>query len=130
MKISTRLAMFLSTFLLAIFLLAGCESITIQLVSSRPATRTSIVRVERNNQIIRLAPGNYEPFNIDKNSVRIIGAGVERTSIGGNMLIEGNDIVLEDVTIRGNVVIRGNNNDLRRARILGDIRNLGRNNRW
>ena len=85
----------------------------------------------RNNATVRLQAGRYNgDLVVTGNSVRIFGAGRDATALAGNVTINGNNVVMADLTITGNVIIRANNADLRSADIRGRVSSSGNNNRW
>ena len=69
-------------------------------------------------------------LRVSRNSVTIRGAGIHASTIDGDLIVDGNNFRIRDVTITGVVRIDGNNADLRGARILGAIASFGNNNRW
>ncbi|HAE21373.1 MAG TPA: hypothetical protein DCG47_03485 [Spirochaetaceae bacterium] len=85
----------------------------------------------RNNSTVRLNAGYYSGnFSIDANSVTLIGQGVGRTLIDGDIRINGNNSVLRQLSVRGNVYINGNNADLSGSKIEGRVYSSGKGNRW
>lgn len=57
------------------------------------------------------------------------GAGVDKTVIDGDVEINGDNWMLQEMTITGDVKIRGSNNDLSTCKILGEIDVRGLNNK-
>jgi len=106
---------------IAMALVLGLSSCIIlePLVPAGPSTRPaggavdlSTVRVG-NNQTVRLDATTYGgTLSIRANNSNLIGAGVGKTIIRGNVEIVGNSNRISGVTIAGTVTIHGNTNDL------------------
>ncbi len=83
-----------------------------------------------NNSTVRLHEGKYKgDVEIKANKVTVIGQGIARTTIQGDVQITGNNCVMMSLTINGNVTITGNNVDLQAITITGKVANRGKNNK-
>lgn len=83
-----------------------------------------------NNSNVMLEAGTYNGFVINRNSVTISGTGKNQTIIAGDVVIQGNNAVLRNLTIEGNVNISGNNANLKDCVIHGVVNSSGKNNLW
>jgi formylmethanofuran dehydrogenase subunit C len=108
---------------------------TITPVGTSPRSITSgdlgTIRVD-NNANIRLQAGTYTGLLvIDANNARISGAGVGRTIIQGDVVINGNANSVSGLTIQGSVSISGNTNNLTGAEVnKSRVTARGNNNRF
>ena len=116
-------AMLISVLVLIAFSLSGCISLSIVPTgtgSSRSVTQTNYlgsIRVD-NNDRINLQAGSYTGrLVIDANNASISGAGIGRTIIRGDVVINGNSNKIRNLTILGSVSVSGNSNDLSRAEL-------------
>ena len=106
----------------------SCVSVELKLTST---SAHQTMGTFRNNSTVRLNAGYYTGnFSIDANSVTLVGQGVGRTIIDGDIRINGNNSVLRQLSVRGNVYINGNNADLSGSKIEGRVFSSGRGNRW
>jgi hypothetical protein len=121
-------------FAVALFVLSGCIWINLsRVVKSRPLppSESHSLGSLQNNQVVYLKSGRY-PGNIliSANMVSLIGAGVGKTFIDGDIVIFGNSCSIRALTVSGDVALRGNNNNLKGASIRGNISSSGYNNLW
>jgi hypothetical protein len=66
-----------------------------------------------NNDTVRLSAGTYEGrLVVEANNATVVGAGIGRTVLRGDVVVDGNANTLRGLTIVGSVSISGNTNDL------------------
>ncbi len=130
-----------SMLLVILFSFAGCNSFDVgSLVSKNPESSTPTRSTENreimtiselaNNTEKQLEAGTYAGLTINFNGVVLTGRGSGKTIIAGDVIINKNNCVIQNLTIRGNIVINGNNADLTKAQIQGNIDSKGKNNKW
>lgn len=120
---------------LTAFAFSGCISLTI--APSRTSQGTSqsrdlgSIKVD-NNANIRLQAGTYTGrLVINANNATISGAGVGKTIIRGDVVINGNANKVRGLTIQGGVSISGNTNNLTGAELnKSRVTARGNNNRF
>jgi formylmethanofuran dehydrogenase subunit C len=85
-----------------------------------------------NNATIRLQAGTYTGrLVINANNATISGAGVGKTIIRGDVVINGNANKVRGMTIQGGVSISGNTNNLTGAELnKSRVTARGNNNRY
>ncbi|TVR53351.1 MAG: hypothetical protein EA426_17965 [Spirochaetaceae bacterium] len=111
----------LAVIILAVALVSACAGFqaSFSLAGARSAPRDdrSLTGVSiGHNTTHRLEAGTYTGrFVIDSNNSSISGAGTDRTTIRGDVIVSGNSNRLSGLAIRGEVTITGNNNDLSRV---------------
>ncbi len=121
---------FISFFVLAGFALTPFSCVSLELRLNHEESPQA-VSAFHNNGTVRLSYGVYRgDFTIDANSVSLLGQGIGRTRIDGDIRINGNNAVLRYLSVRGDVYINGNNADLSNARIEGRVFSSGHGNRW
>ena len=129
--------------LTVVFLVAltGCETFDVSTFSGSLQVKSeqtgggseAALRFPRtgNNQTVSLDAGTYRgDVVISSNRVTVRGAGIGRTVIDGNVIVNGNGAVFADLTITGNVALSANNADFQKARIHGQVQDSGNGNRW
>lgn len=88
-------------------------------------------RISSNNETVRLQRGTYSgTITITGNRVTLIGAGIGRTRLDGDLIIRGNGARVRNLTILGSVRLQGNAADLTAAEIRGSVRSSSPSNRW
>ncbi|MBU0934352.1 MAG: hypothetical protein KKI09_16965 [Spirochaetes bacterium] len=113
----------ISILVLFAFSLAGCLSLRIVPVgatSSRGVSQTNDLDsiMVGNNDRITLQAGTYTGrLVIEANNASINGAGVGKTIIRGDVVINGNSNRVRNLTILGSVSISGNTNELSRVEL-------------
>ena len=117
--------------------LTSCISLTIspgrttQGSSPAPSRDLGAIRVD-NNANIRLQAGTYTGrLVINANNARISGAGMGRTIIRGDVVINGNANRISGLTIQGGISISGNSNNLSGVELnKSRVSARGNNNRY
>jgi len=117
--------------------LTGCISLTISPGRTSPGSSPAptrdlgAIRVD-NNATIRLQAGTYTGrLVINANNATISGAGIGRTIIRGDVVINGNANKVRALTIQGGVSISGNTNNLTGAELnKSRVTSRGNNNRY
>jgi formylmethanofuran dehydrogenase subunit C len=116
-------------------ILTSCISLTISPGGSSPRPTPTrdlgAIRVD-NNATIRLQAGTYTGrLVINANNAKISGAGIGRTIIRGDVIINGNANRVSGLTIQGGVSISGNTNNLSGVELnKSRVTSRGNNNRY
>jgi formylmethanofuran dehydrogenase subunit C len=125
----------ISILILIAFSFTSCISLSIMPGGTSQGAPRSMdlgtIRVD-NNASIRLQPGTYTGrLVIDANNATITGAGIDRTIIRGDVIINGNSNKVRGLTILGVVSISGNTNNLTGTELdTSKVRAKGNNNRY
>lgn len=85
-----------------------------------------------NNETVMLESGTLEgTLRIDANNATVRGAGIGRTVIRGDVIIDGNANTVTGLTVDGRVSVSGNTNDLTGADLSrAEVSDRGNNNRY
>lgn len=117
------------------FSLSGC--IVLGAVSRPPGQSRSVTRNLQsvsidNNETVMLEAGTFTgTLRIDANNATVRGAGVGRTVIRGDVIIDGNANTILGFAIDGRVSVSGNTNDLTGVELSqAELSVRGNNNRY
>jgi len=117
------------------FGLSGC--IVLDSVSQAPGQSRSVTRSLNevnvgNNETVTLESGTLEgTLRIEANKATVRGAGVGRTVIRGDLVIDGNANTVTGLTVVGRVSVSGNTNDLTGVDLSrAEVSDRGNNNRY
>lgn len=75
-----------------------------------------------NGDTLRAGAGTYDgPVTVDKNSLTLEGAGETESTITGNLIVDGNDNELRNLTVEGDVILNGDRNELTNVNVTGEV---------